>query len=204
MSEGSISIDPLGEPDPARPDIYMRVTLKSGLHLVIRPLHPEDRAQVADGFVGLSDRSKYLRFLTGKGVLSSRGLDKLVDQVDQHDHVALALWWTRTSRDDILLGDGRFIRLPADPECADVAVTIADDIQGEGAGTLMMLALVRRAHEEGIRRFSAIIAPENEASHRMMLRAGPLLRDEYVDGVREVEVELAPPVEIPEGVPPRY
>ena len=45
-----------------------------------------------------------------------------MDQVDQHDHVALALWWTRTSRDDILLGDGRFIRLPADPECADVAV----------------------------------------------------------------------------------
>ena len=31
-------------------------------------LHPEDRAQVADGFVGLSERSKYLRFLTGKGV----------------------------------------------------------------------------------------------------------------------------------------
>jgi len=204
MTDGQITIDPLGEPDPKRPDIYMRVTLKSGLHLVIRPLHPEDRAQVADGFVGLSDRSKYLRFLTGKGVLSSRGLDKLVDQVDQHDHVALALWWTRSSRDDILLGDGRFIRLPSDPECADVAVTIADDIQGQGAGTLMMLALVRRAHEEGIRRFSAVISPENEPSHRMMLRAGPLIRDEYVDGVREVEVELDPPVEIPDGVPPRY
>jgi len=204
MTEGQISIDPLGEVDPERPDIYMRVTLKSGLHLVIRPLHPEDRRALADGFVGLSDRSKYLRFLTGKGVLSSRGLDKLVDQVDQHDHVALALWWTRRSQADVLLGDARFIRLPSDPECADVAVTIADDIQGQGAGTLMMLALARRAHDEGIRRFSAVISPENEASHRMMLSAGTVIRDEYADGLREVEVELGEPVEIPEGVPPRY
>ena len=120
MTEGQFRVDPLGAADPERPDIYMRVTLKSGLHLVIRPLHPEDRAALADGFVGLSERSKYLRFLTGKGVLSSRGLDKLVDQVDQHDHVALALWWTRRSQADVLLGDARFIRLPADPECADV------------------------------------------------------------------------------------
>ena len=204
MSEGQISIDPLGEVDPERPDIYMRVTLKSGLHLVIRPLHPEDRAALADGFVGLSERSKYLRFLTGKGVLSSRGLDKLVDQVDQHDHVALALWWTRRSQADVLLGDARFIRLPADPECADVAVTIADEIQGQGAGTLMMLALARRAHDEGIRRFSAVISPSNEASVRMLQRAGTVVRDEYADGLREIEVELDPPVEIPDGEPPRY
>lgn len=204
MTEGQIRIDPLGEVDPERPDIYMRVTLKSGLHLVIRPLHPEDRAALADGFLGLSDRSRYLRFLTGKGVLSSRGLDKLVDQVDQHDHVALALWWTRHTQADVLLGDARFIRLPADPECADVAVTIADEIQGKGAGSLMMLALARRAHDEGIRRFSAVISPSNEASVRMLQRAGTVIRDEYADGLREIEVELDPPVEIPDGVPPRY
>jgi RimJ/RimL family protein N-acetyltransferase len=68
----------------------------------------------------------------------------------------------------------------------------------------MMLALARRAHDEGIRRFSAVIAPENEASHRMMLAAGTVIRDEYADGLREVEVELREPVQIPDGVPPRF
>jgi len=61
----------------------------------------------------------------------------------------------------------------------------------------MMLALVNRAHEVGITRFSAIMAPDNEASHRMMLRAGQVIRDEYADGLREIEVELHAPVPVP-------
>lgn len=188
-----ILIEPPGELDPKRPDILVRGTLKHGLRVVIRPLNPEDRAQLAEGFEGLSERSRYLRFLTGKRVLSERGLDKLVDQVDQHHHVALAMWWVRTSRADILLGDARFIRLPDDPECADVAVAIADEIHGQGAATLMLTVLKERALAEGIHRFSAVMSPENEASHRMMLRIGPVLRDVYVDGIREVEVSLDDP-----------
>ena len=178
------------EVDPQRPDIIVKATLKHGLRVVIRPLHPEDRMQMREGFEELSERSRSLRFLTGKGRLSQRGLDTLVDQVDGHDHVALALWWVRTSRDDILLGDARYIRLPYDPECADVAVVIADEIHGQGAATLMLAVLKDLALREGIRRFSAVMSPENEASHRMMLRVGRVMRDTYVDGVREVEVDL--------------
>ena len=33
----------------------------------------------------------------------------------------------RTSQADVLLGEGRFIRLKSDPDCADVAVTMADE-----------------------------------------------------------------------------
>jgi acetyltransferase len=193
MTEGRISVDPLGDVDPKRPDIYLRGTLKHGLRVIIRPLHQEDRQTLADAFPHLSERSRYLRFLTGKGELSSQGLRKLVDEVDGHQHVALVMWWARSSRDDILLGDGRFIRLPGDPECADVAVTIADEIHGQGAGTLMMVALRRRAREEGVARFTAVMSPENEASHRMMRSAGEVLRDEYVDGLREIEVDIAGP-----------
>lgn len=187
---GELTWGPPDEIDPDRPDILVKGTLRHGLRIVIRPLHPEDRAELAEGFEGLSERSRYLRFLTGKGTLSERGLDKLVDQVDGHDHVALALWWVRRSRSDILLGDARFIRLPYDPECADVAVAIADEIHGQGAATLMLAVLKERALEEGIHRFSAVMSPENEASHRMIQRLGRVLKDEYVDGTREIEVDL--------------
>jgi RimJ/RimL family protein N-acetyltransferase len=187
---GELTWGPPDEIDPDRPDILVKGTLRHGLRIVIRPLHPEDRAELAEGFEGLSERSRYLRFLTGKGTLSERGLDKLVDQVDGHDHVALAMWWVRRSRADILLGDARFIRLPYDPECADVAVAVADEIHGQGAATLMLAVLKERALEEGIHRFSAVMSPENEASHRMIQRLGRVLRDEYVDGTREIEVDL--------------
>ena len=176
--------------DPLRPDILLVGTLRGGLRVVIRPLRPEDRAQLADGFEGLSERSRYLRFLTGKGRLSEHVLRTMVDQVDQHDHVALALWWVRTSRADILLGDARFIRLAGDPTTADVAVTIADELHGQGGATLMMQALVLRAHDEGVDRFSAVMSPENTASYRMVARVGDVVRDEISGGVREVEVDI--------------
>ena len=176
------------------PDVLRVATLADGLRVEVRPLLPEDREEIAHGFEGLSERTRYLRFLTLKGELSERGLDSLVDRVDQHDHVAVALWWPRRSTDDVLLGEGRFIRLRTDPETADVAVTVADEIQGLGAGTLLMSVLADRAREEGVRRFTAVMSGENEPSHRMMMRVGRVVRDVLSEGVREIDVEL-PPVE---------
>ena len=174
--------------DVGAPRTVLRGTLRDGLRVVIRSLVPADRDDVEHGFGELSERTKNLRFMTGKDHLSQRTLDSLVDQVDQHDHVAVAMWWERSSQADVLLGEGRFIRLKDDPSCADVAVTMADELHGQGGGTLLMRALVLRAREEGVRRFSAAMSPDNEPSHRLMRRVGPVLRDVVQDGEREMVV----------------
>jgi len=176
--------------DLGAPRTVLSGTLRDGLRVVIRSLVPADRDDVEHGFGELSERTKNLRFMTGKDHLSKRTLDSLVDDVDQHDHVAVAMWWERSSQADVLLGEGRFIRLVDDPECADVAVTMADELHGQGGGTLLMKALVLRAREEGLRRFSAAMSPENEPSHRLMRRVGTVLRDVVRDGEREVVVEI--------------
>lgn len=179
--------------DPEAARTVLTGTLRDGLRVVVRSLVAEDREDVEQGFAELSERTKNLRFLTGKDHLSRRGLDTLVDDVDQHDHVAVALWWERTSQPDVLVGEGRFIRLKDDPECADVAVTVADELQGQGGGTLIMRALVLRAREEGVRRFSAVMSPDNEPSHRLMSRAGTVLRDTIRDAEREILVRIDAP-----------
>ena len=176
--------------DVGVPRTVLRGTLRDGLRVVIKSLVPADRDDVEHGFGELSERTKNLRFMTGKDHLSSRTLDSLVDQVDQHDHVAVAMWWERTSQADVLLGEGRFIRLKDDPDCADIAVTMADELHGQGGGTMLMAALVLRAREEGLRRFSAAMSPDNEPSHRLMRRVGPVLRDVVSGGEREVVVEI--------------
>lgn len=176
--------------DVGVPRTVLRGTLRDGLRVVIKSLVPADRDDVEHGFGELSERTKNLRFMTGKDHLSQRTLDSLVDQVDQHDHVAVAMWWERTSQADVLLGEGRFIRLKDDPDCADIAVTMADELHGQGGGTMLMRALVLRAREEGLRRFSAAMSPDNEPSHRLMRRVGPVLRDVVTDGEREVVVEI--------------
>ena len=188
--------------DVGAPRTVLRGTLRDGLRVVIRSLMPEDRDDVEHGFGELSERTKNLRFMTGKDHLSKSTLDSLVDQVDQLDHVAVAMWWERTSQADVLLGEGRFIRLADDPDCADVAVTMADELHGQGGGTLLMRALTLRAREAGVHRFIAAMSPDNEPSHRLMRRVGPVLRDVVRDGEREVVVAIPDEVDDPTVDPP--
>ena len=74
--------------DVGAPRTVLRGTLRDGLRVVIRSLMPEDRDDVEHGFGELSERTKNLRFMTGKDHLSKSTLDSLVNQVDQLDHVA--------------------------------------------------------------------------------------------------------------------
>lgn len=180
-------------PDADADRVVLAGTLGNGLRVVIRPLLPGDRERVAAGFRMLSEHSRYLRFMSGKGNLSAATLDRLVDDVDQHTHVALAMMWPRHGKEDVLVGVGRFIRLQDDPATADVAVTIADELHGQGAGRLLLQALVIRAVEEGVRRFTATMVSTNHASHRMMQGAGTVVRDEREVGVRTMDIELPGP-----------
>jgi RimJ/RimL family protein N-acetyltransferase len=168
-----------------------RATLSDGLRVAVRPLLPTDREAVAAGFAGLSEQTRYRRFLAGKPSLSGRDLVTLVDRVDQHDHVAVALVWPRTSCPDVLLGAARFIRVPGRPDTADVAVTIADEVQGRGAGRLLIAVLAELAAERGITRFTGTLLPTNVASARMLASVGTVTSDRLDGGVREIAVLLS-------------
>lgn len=174
----------------ALPAPHHPAKLRNGARVFLRPLRHSDRQAVADGFEHLSERSRYQRFLTGKGHLSESSLRALVDDVDQHRHVALVLVWHRRLRPDVPVAVGRFVTTPEDPATADVAVTVADEFQGLGAGTLLIRALARRARDEGVTCFTATMTIENEASHRMMRHAGTVRRDESEDGLRMMEVTV--------------
>ena len=49
------------------------------------------------------------------------------------------------------------------PYAADIAITIADDWQRRGLGSELLARLSDRARQEGIRRFTALVAAENVA-----------------------------------------
>lgn len=167
-------------------------TLDNGLEVAVRRIVPEDREAFEHGFEALSEQARYQRFLAGTSRLTAHQLGALVDAVDQGDHVGLLLVWPRTSQDDVLLGEGRFIRWSSRPEAAEVAVTIADEAQGHGAARFVMRVLADLALERGITRFTARMASANEAAARMLLGVGTLVRDDHEGSEREVEVTLAP------------
>jgi RimJ/RimL family protein N-acetyltransferase len=143
--------------NPPAPRLRRVVVLRDGTRVLLRPLHPRDRALYLRGFEHLSDRSRYMRFFSPKNTLSERELRYFLD-VDHHDHEAVAAI-------DIDTGDGigvaRYIRDPEDRDIAEVSVAVVDDHQGRGLGAVLLGAIARRAREEGVRRFRATVLADN-------------------------------------------
>jgi RimJ/RimL family protein N-acetyltransferase len=141
-----------------------RTVLRDGSHVLIRPVRSTDAPLLADGFTRLSATSRWMRFLTPKKELSPAELRYLTD-LDHHDHEALGALDHGNGRG---VGVARYIRHAGDPYAADIAVTIVDDWQGRGLGTELLARLSDRARQEGIHRFTALVAAENVAVARLL------------------------------------
>ena len=122
---------------------------------------------LVEGLRMASPESVHLRFLGPKPRFTSREL-RYLTEVDFHSHYALVALAAEDPRR--LLGVGRWIRDAADPTLAEVAVIIADDVQGRGLGTALGLALADAARAEGVRGFTATMHPENRRAHRLYAR----------------------------------
>jgi len=141
-----------------------RTVLRDGSHVLIRPVRSTDAPLLADGFTRLSATSRWMRFLTPKKDLSPAELRYLTD-LDHHDHEALGALDHGHGRG---VGIARYIRHAGDQYAADIAVTIVDDWQGRGLGTELLARLSDRARQEGIHRFTALVAAENVAVARLL------------------------------------
>ena len=117
----------------------MTEELRDGSCVVIRPIEPDDRAALADGFERLSAESRYRRFFAPVPHLSEHDLDYLTC-VDHHDHEALVAVADATGEG---VGVARYVR--TGPDVAEPAIVVVDDWQGRGVGSRLLDALVERA-----------------------------------------------------------
>ena len=163
--------------------------LPDGAPVLIRPIRPDDKGMLADGLRRLSPESAQRRFLTPKRSFSRTEL-RYLTEVDGRDHVALvAEYPCDPSRR--LIAVARFVRHQAQPDAAEVAVTVADDWQGRGLGSVLGAHLSHLARNRGIRRFTATMASENRAAHRLMARLTEHLEQHHVgSGVDELTLDL--------------
>jgi ribosomal protein S18 acetylase RimI-like enzyme len=145
--------------------------LRDGTRVRIRPLLAEDRGLLLAGFGRLSGRSRYSRFLRGvSDGQFEKMLPVLLDSVDQRSHIAVVLVAERR-----LIGVGRLLRSASDPSVADLAVTVADDWQHRGAGSILAQEVLARAR--GVREIQTVVSEDNRASLRMLARLGELRTD---------------------------
>jgi GNAT superfamily N-acetyltransferase len=171
-----VSPDELGVP----------VQLRDGSRVRVRQGQRTDRGLIVRGFERLGPESRYQRFLTPVHALDDRTLRDMTE-LDHHDHEAMIALDERGKEG---LGDAFYVRDPRRPDTAEVAVTVLDEWQGRGLGTLLLEVLSARALDEGVGTFTALMLARNLAMMGLFERLGPVRVVGRAAGTVEIEVAI--------------
>lgn len=160
--------------------------LPDGARVRIREIQRSDSKLLVRAFRRLSSDSRYRRFLCPMPQLNETMVHYLTD-VDHHDHEAVIAIHEPSNQG---VGVARYVRHPERPEAAEVAVTVVDDWQGRGLGTLLLEVVSARAREERITTFTALMLADNREMMDLLEELGPVRTVDHEAGAVEVEVPI--------------
>lgn len=125
-----------------------RVQLPDGRDLIIRPIRPED-AEMEQTFVrGLSEQTKYFRFMQAIKELSPEMLVRFT-QIDYDREMAL-IGVMHEDGKEVEVGVARYIGRPGGESC-EFAIVVSDQYQNLGIGSRLMRSLMQNARSRGFR-----------------------------------------------------
>ncbi len=133
--------------------------LKNDELATIRPVLPRDSAILADFVRGMSNETRYFRFISSISELTPRMLASL-SHIDYDREMAL-LAVVQKDEKDTLIGTARYIDNFDDKSC-EFAVVLADEYQGLGLASYLMRQLFQVAADKGIKVMKGIVLAENK------------------------------------------
>jgi RimJ/RimL family protein N-acetyltransferase len=158
------------------------VTRLDGGPLEIRPLRPDDLAEVLRLHDAASDRSLRLRFFSTSRHNAHEYVSHLVRPPDPTHGAVLALV------DGHVVGTAAYELVG--PGEAEIAVLVADRWQHDGVGTLMLNELAATARASGVHRFVADVLADNGEMIRVLRHLGLPIALRSESGVVRVTCEL--------------
>ncbi|MGC2062620.1 MAG: GNAT family N-acetyltransferase [Thermodesulfovibrionales bacterium] len=174
------------EPTTAGPSI-IRVILRDGQSLKVRPITHEDKENLKDLFYRLSPQTRYLRFGYMKSYISEQELDyfTVADPPDTYAYVALM----GEGKEERIVGVGRWFLSP-DGTTAEIAFVVEDTIQVRGIGTALLEQLAEAAAKYRIKRFIARVLPENTRMLEVFEDSGFSVTKRIYEGAHELIFNL--------------
>ncbi|HSV24261.1 MAG TPA: GNAT family N-acetyltransferase [Xanthobacteraceae bacterium] len=130
------------------------LTLKSGAMLRVRPIRPEDAVMEREFVDGLSEQSRYLRFMQHLPALTPQMLAHFT-QIDYDREMALI-----ALDGEAIVAVTRYVADP-DRESAEFAIAVADAWQGRGLGYALMQMLIQCAGKRGFKRLTGSVLTIN-------------------------------------------
>jgi acetyltransferase len=154
-------------------ELETTVTLRDGSGLRVRPIRPEHAGAEVAFVAGLSNESRYLRFMYHLHELTPQMLARFT-QVDYDRELALVALGGKPG-DEKIFGVARYVANP-DRESAEFAVVVADAWQGRGLGRALMGKLIASAKRRGFHRLVGSILGMNASMQKLVRKLGFRLR----------------------------
>ena len=148
----------------------LRIAYGDGRRVMLRPIGPQDGEQSQAFVRGLSQSSRYRRFLGALNELTPSMLERFT-HVDYRNQLALV---AETFADDgkpVLIGEARYVA-DRDRRSAEFALAVADAWQGQGLGALLLESLLRSARAGGVRHLYGDVLNDNGPMLNLARRAG--------------------------------
>ncbi|AHE97727.1 bifunctional acetate--CoA ligase family protein/GNAT family N-acetyltransferase [Thioalkalivibrio paradoxus] len=163
--------------------------MPDGITLTIRPIRPED-AQIEQAFVrGLSDESRYFRFMQAVHELTQEMLVRFT-QIDYDRELGLIAVVEGEAGEEKQVAVARYTANPDQRSC-EFAIVVADEWQGRGIGTHLMQSLMQAAKSRGIDLMEGEVIAGNNTMLGLMRRLGFSIRPNRDDeGVVQVSRPL--------------
>jgi acetyltransferase len=145
---------------PHAGELVGRHVLADGTGLVIRPIRPEDAVLEREFVDGLSERARYLRFMSPLRRISPQMLSRFT-QIDYDREMAL-IALTENHGEQRQIAVARFVTYPDGRGC-EFAVVVGDDWQGKGLATELLRRLIDIARERRLEYMEGLELRENRA-----------------------------------------
>ena len=166
--------------------------MKGGAAVTVRPIRPEDEPALVKFHESLSEQSVYMRYFHMVG-LSQRVAHERLIRICFNDFdreiVLVAEQKKPKSETSEILGVSRLSRIHGTDE-AEFSILISDPHQRKGLGTKLLGRLVEVGRQEGIKRISAEILPENLGMQTVCEKLGFKLEHRREEGIVLAEIRL--------------
>lgn len=164
------------------------IALPGGGSALIRPIRPEDAALLADFFAGQSRESRQSRFMSSNAQVPPQLLSRL-SRIDYGRDFGLIVHDAANRP----LATANYISDAGGKSC-EFGISIADELQGRGIGTVLMQALIAHARGQGMAAIRADILADNLPMRKLAEKLGFTLSPHPDDaGMVEARLELPPP-----------
>jgi len=149
--------------------LVQELEMADGLRWTIRPIRPEDAVMEREFVNGLSDRSRYLRFMYVLPEITPDMLSRFT-QIDYDREMAL-IAVVHTDDGDHQVGVARYVTYPDGRGC-EFAIVVGDEWQRRGIATRLLESLIDVARDRRLEIMDGIVLRENRNMLALAERVG--------------------------------